>query len=189
MLSSFFHVKAVAPLSHSHLILLFLIPCVCVCECNLSRFLRGPTASIHSNRERVLKHARTHAHTHAHARNARTHTQTQAQWAGWHVWRWRCRRHRCASSERPPGRGAFLQDDLFAMEHREVFRLLLNGLNPQHKHVAPRCGFQGMKGRHALSSMALGDLSFRVSSSLTPSRVIPMDPSHKSCLIVLCKLA
>jgi hypothetical protein len=35
------------------------------------------------------------------------------------------------------------------------------------------------KGRHALSSMALGDLSFRVSSSLTPSRVIPMDPSHK----------
>ena len=35
------------------------------------------------------------------------------------------------------------------------------------------------KGRHALSSMALGDLFFRVSSSLTPSRVIPMDPSHK----------
>ena len=35
------------------------------------------------------------------------------------------------------------------------------------------------KGRHALSSMALGDLSFRVSSSLTPSRVIPADPSHE----------
>ena len=44
------------------------------------------------------------------------------------------------------------------------------------------------KGRHALSSMTLGDLSCRVYSSLTPSRSILVDPSHTQCLIVPSKL-